>query len=120
MYEQKNQPLLTLKQFSWRLVNHGLIAFIVISVSVLIGMLGFMFFEAMFWHDAFLYAALLLSGHGSLSVPSSVAGKLFVGFYGMYAGLVFVTVLGIVFSPVAHRVMHKLNLSTNANTDTDT
>lgn len=113
MYEQKNQPLLTLKQFSWRLVNHGLIAFIVISVSVLIGMLGFMFFEAMFWHDAFLYAALLLAGDGSLFVPGSVAGKLFVGFYGMYAGLVFVAVLGIVFAPVAHRVMHKLNLDTD-------
>ena len=50
---------------------------------------------------------------GVVSVLASVAGKLFLGFYGLYAGLVFIVVLGIVFAPVAHRVMHRFHLDTD-------
>ena len=114
MYESKAQPLLAPMQFYWRLIGHALIALLVIVVSVLLGMFGFIYFEAMFWHDAFLHAMFLLGGLGAISVPQTMAGKLFLGFYGLYAGLVFVTVLGIVFAPVAHRIMHSFYLDNDS------
>jgi|LSQX01.1.fsa_nt_gb hypothetical protein len=114
MYESKAQPLLAPMQFYWRLIGHALIALLVIVVSVLLGMFGFIYFEAMFWHDAFLHAMFLLGGLGAISVPQTMAGKLFLGFYGLYAGLVFVTVLGIVFAPVAHRIMHSFHLDNDS------
>ena len=67
----------------------------------------------MSWHDAFLHAVFLLGGMGAISVPVTIAGKLFLGFYGLYAGLVFVAVLGIVFTLVAHRIMHRFHLDTD-------
>lgn len=110
VYESISQPLLSRWQFYQRLMYHVFIAMAVITVSVFVGMLGFMFFEGMAWHDAYLHAALLLGGHGALTAPQSISGKLFVGFYGLYAGLIFVAALGIIFAPVAHRVLHKLHL----------
>ncbi len=110
MYESKNQPMLSRAEFYKRILYHVLIAVLVIAVSVLIGVFGFMYLESMPWHDAYLHATLLLGGHGTLTAPQSVAGKLFVGFYGLYAGLVFVAVLGITFAPVAHRILHKFHL----------
>lgn len=110
MYESISEPILSRWQFYQRLMYHVFIAVVVISVSVFIGMLGFIFFEDMSWHDAYLYAALLLGGQGAVTPPQSISGKLFVGFYGLYAGLVFVAALGIIFAPVAHRILHRLHL----------
>lgn len=113
MYEAKDQPLLTPVQFYWRLFGHILIALLLIVGSTLIGIFEFTSLENMPWHDAFLHAVFLLGGMGAISVPVTVAGKLFLGFYGLYAGLVFVAVLGIVFAPVAHRVIHRFHLDTD-------
>ena len=113
MYEAKDEPLITRSQFCWRLSTHVVIAVLAIAVSTLIGMLGFIYFEQMSWHDAFLHAVFLLGGLGTISVPHSVAGKLFLGCYGLYAGLIFVAVLGVVFAPVAHRILHTFHLDTD-------
>lgn len=113
MYESKDQPLLTRMQFYWRLISHLLIAVLVILGSILIGVVGFMYFEGMSWHDASLHAIFLLGGLGVISVPASAAGKLFLAVYGLYAGLVFVTALGIVFAPVAHRILHTFHFDDN-------
>ena len=110
MYESISEPMLSRRQFYQRLMYHVFIAIVVVAVSVFIGMLGFMYFENMAWHDAYLHAALLLGGHGALTTPQSISGKLFVGFYGLYAGLIFVAALGITFAPVAHRILHRLHL----------
>lgn len=110
MYESKNEPLLTRVQFYWRLLSHALIAALVVIGSVVVGMFGFVYFEQMAWHDAFLHAIFLLGGLGTLSMPASISGKIFLAVYGLYASLVFVTALGIVFAPIAHRMAHSFHL----------
>lgn len=110
MYEAKDQPVLPKIQFYKRLIAHCLSALLVVVASLCIGMLGFMTFENMPWHDAFLHALFLLGGLGTITVPASVSGKIFLGMYGLYAGLVFVTVLGIVLAPVVHRLLHTFHL----------
>ncbi len=110
MYESKHQAILPQLQFYKRLLGHCLIAFLVVMGSLCAGMLGFMYFEDMAWHDASMHAFFLLAGLGTITVPESVSGKLFLGVYGLYAGLVFVAVLGIILAPVAHRILHSFHL----------
>lgn len=80
------------------------------AASLGIGMIGYHGFERLPWLDAFLNAAMLLGGMGPVEVPVTEAGKLFAGCYALYCGLVVLFVAGIIFAPVAHRIMHRLHL----------
>ena len=42
-------------------------------------------------------------------------GKLFASAYALSSGVVFVTSIGILFAPIAHRVFHKFNLEEGAD-----
>ncbi|MBL8416616.1 MAG: hypothetical protein JNN31_00125, partial [Dechloromonas sp.] len=45
-------------------------------------------------------------GMGPVHPPQTVAGKLFAGFYALYAGLAFLVTAGLLFTPVLHRLLH--------------
>ncbi|MEP7325310.1 MAG: hypothetical protein ABI836_05110, partial [Gemmatimonadota bacterium] len=66
-------------------------------------------FESLPWRDAFENAAMLLGGMGPVNTPTTNEGKLFAGFYALYAGLVFLVVAAILLTPMVHRIMHKLH-----------
>ena len=110
MYESKKQSLLSRMQFYWRLLFHAVLAALLIIGSVIIGVFGFVYFAQIPWHDAFLHAVFLLGGLGTISVPASVAGKVFLALYGLYVCLVFVTALSIVVAPVAQRILYCFHL----------
>jgi hypothetical protein len=69
-------------------------------------MAGYEYFEHLAWRDAFINSAMLLGGMGPVNAPQSDGGKMFAGLYALYAGLVFLIVLAIIFTPVIHRVLH--------------
>jgi hypothetical protein len=46
---------------------------------------------------------------GPVNAPVTPAGKLFAGFYALYAGLVFIVTAGLLFAPLVHRLMHRLH-----------
>ena len=73
------------------------------------GMAGYMYFEHLPWRDAFLNAAMLLGGMGPVESPATPGGKVFAGFYALYAGLVFLVAVGIVLAPVVHRLLHQFH-----------
>ena len=111
MYEHKKQPLLSRKAFFQRVAVHASVAVAILLTSLGIGIWGYIGFENLAWRDAFLNAAMLLGGMGPVNPPVTNAGKMFAGFYALYAGLVFLITVGIVFTPILHRIMHKFNLS---------
>jgi len=88
---------------------HAAAALALLLVSLMLGMAGYEHFEQLPWRDAFLNAAMLLGGMGPVDPPRTDAGKLFAGLYALYAGLVFLIVVGLVLTPVLHRVMHKFH-----------
>jgi hypothetical protein len=49
---------------------------------------------------------MLLGGMGPVNLPTTVNGKLFAGMYALYAGLVFIVTVALVFTPIAHRILH--------------
>jgi hypothetical protein len=52
---------------------------------------------------------LLLDGMGPVDPPRTDGGKLFAGFYALYAGLVFLIMAAMLFTPVLHRLLHKFH-----------
>ena len=69
-------------------------------------MTGYCCFEHLSPLDAFLNAAMLLGGMGPVNAPVTDAGKLFAGFFALYAGLVFIVTAALLFTPLLHRLMH--------------
>ena len=41
--------------------------------------------------------------------PRTGAGKLFAGFYALYAGLVFIVTAALLFTPILHRLIHRFH-----------
>lgn len=110
MYESKSQPLLPSHRFAHRLVIHVLYAVLVLAVTVMIGVAAHIWLEPVGWHDAVLNTALIVGGIGPYIVPETAMGKLFFAGYSMFVGLVFVATLGIILTPLAHRIIHKFHL----------
>jgi hypothetical protein len=110
MYEHHTKPLLPRKVYYQRLARHAGLGFTVIVVSLSIGMIGYHFLEKLPWIDAFLNAAMILSGMGPVATLQTDEGKLFAGFYALYSGIALITILGIIFAPVIHRFLHKFHL----------
>ncbi len=110
MYEHRRQPLLPRRRFYARLARNGAAGSGIIAGSLVIGMAGYHFLEKMSWLDAFVNAAMILSGMGPVGQLQTSAGKLFAGCYALFSGLAFITSVGVVFAPVFHRFLHRFHL----------
>jgi Na+-translocating ferredoxin:NAD+ oxidoreductase RnfD subunit len=77
-----------------------------LTASLGIGMYGYVHFEALSPLDAFLNSAMLLGGMGPVNAPVTARGKLL---HALCAGLVFIVSAALIFTPVAHRVLHKFH-----------
>jgi hypothetical protein len=110
MFENRSKPLLPRRQFYSRMARSLRLGAYIIAGALGIGMLGYHFFEKMSWLDAFVNAAMILSGMGPLGPLQTSAGKLFAGCYALFSGVAFLTSVGVVFAPVFHRFIHKFHL----------
>src|ERR1035441_9043933 len=79
-----------------RLARSACIGLLVIAFALGIGMVGYRAFEPMSWVDAFVNAAMILSGMGPVSSLQTDGGKIFAGCYALFSGLAFLTSLGII------------------------
>ncbi|HTT42198.1 MAG TPA: hypothetical protein VMG33_03945 [Steroidobacteraceae bacterium] len=105
-YERRSEPPLSRALFLRRLLRHVLLACALLAVSLAIGMLGYQHFEGLSWRDAFENSCMLLGGMGPVNNPSTDAGKVFAGWYALYAGIVFLVVATTILAPVLHRLLH--------------
>ena len=108
-YERRHQRPLEPHHFYRRFLMHSGIAAGLVVFSLLLGMSGYVYFESLTWTDAFLNSAMLLGGMGPVNPITTEGGKLFAGFYALYAGLVFLIAAGILGAPVVHRLLHRFH-----------
>ena len=111
MYEHKKEPLASNSVFYIRLFKHGCIAGMLIAISLLMGMVGYHYFGHISWIDAFVDAAMILSGMGQVSTLANSSVKLFAGLYAIYSGLLFISIIAIILIPIWHRILHKFHIS---------
>jgi hypothetical protein len=109
MYEAKSEKPVTRPRFARRIFNHAMVAVALISFSIGLGMAGYCGFEHLEPLDGFLNTAMLLGGMGPVNAPVTPAGKLFAGFFALYAGLVFIVTAALLFTPLLHRLMHRFH-----------
>src|SRR5262245_57262698 len=110
-FESKGQPLAPRRSFAMRLLRNALWSAAIIVIWLVIGMAGYGGFEKdMGVVDAFLNAAMILSGMGPVSELHTTGGKIFAGFYAIISGVVIFGVAGIALAPLYHRMLHKFHL----------
>ncbi|HLF13911.1 MAG TPA: hypothetical protein VI932_03355 [Bacteroidota bacterium] len=114
MYEHKSEPLLGRKNYLKRVLFHFLAASGILGMSLFIGVAGYHLTEELTWIDSLLNASMILSGMGPASELRTTAGKLFASFYSLFSGIIFLVAAGVIVAPVAHRIMHKLHLTTKS------
>ena len=107
MYEHHHRPVLPLRSFIRRLIRNLLIGFGIIVFSLGLGMFGYNYFEKMDWVDAYINAAMILSGMGPVSTLKTDAGKIFAGSYALFSGIIFLIVIAVILAPIVHRFLHK-------------
>ena len=110
MYEHKKQPLAPIGTFYQRVLKHILIALLVISVCLAIGITGYHYTANISWLDALHNASMILSGMGPVIDIKTVSGKWFSSAYALFSGVVFITNVGIILAPAIHRILHRLSL----------
>ena len=104
--EHKSEPILPWPRFVRRLCLSLGVGAALIVASLAAGMVGYHYLEGLAWLDAFLNAAMILSGMGPLAQVQTVAGKLFAGLYALYRGFAVLVIAGIAIGPVVHRTLH--------------
>lgn len=110
MFESRTDPLAPPQVFAWRVGKYALFASGVAFVALLVGVFGYHYIAKFSWIDSLLNASMILGGMGPMGDLPSDAAKLFASFYALFSGLVFISVMGIVLAPAAHRALHHFHL----------
>jgi hypothetical protein len=110
MYEKRHEKLASRSHFRRRVIRHGTLASAVVAGALLIGVLGYHWLGKFNWIDSYLNAAMILGGMGPVNPLETPVAKFFAGTYALFAGLVFISVSGIVLAPFLHRLMHLFHL----------
>lgn len=113
MFEHRTKPLLPRKVFVFRMLRCLALAFAIIGASLALGIFGYHFCAELSWVDSLLNAAMILTGMGPVNELHTVAGKLFASFYALFSGVVFITAVALLLSPVFHRFLHKFHLESD-------
>ena len=113
MPETKVGKLLDVNLFIRRLILNFILGTIMVTLALGMGMLGYHTYEHMSWVDAFVNAAMILSGMGPVSILVTESGKIFAGCYALFSGLAFIVIMGVIFAPILHRFLHKAHLDIN-------
>ena len=115
MFEHHSQPLATQAEFAWRMVRYTLVTTGIILFSLMIGILGYHYFESLSWIDSLLNASMILGGMGPVNGLQTTAGKIFASFYALYSGIILLASVGLWVTPIFHRFIHRFHLEIEDN-----
>lgn len=110
MEKPKKKRLPPMHVFLGRVAKAIALAMTLVFAALVIGVLGYRHFAGLGLVDALLESSMLLGGMGPVHELTTDGAKLFASGYALFSGLVFVGVMGIVLSPLAHRVLHAFHV----------
>ncbi len=105
------------KVFYKRLWYNAVFGSTIMTVCLLIGIIGYKLTIPEFdWYDSLLNASMILSGMGPVidaKIVLSNSAKVFASLYALFSGVAFISTIGILIAPIAHRFFHRLHLEDN-------
>ena len=110
MFEQKHQNVASVSVFVKRLALCFGLALFLILVALFIGIAGYHWIAGLTWIDSLLNASMILGGMGPVNSLTGTGAKVFASAYALFSGLVFMAVMGIIFTPMVHRMLHKFHV----------
>lgn len=110
MFEHKSNAVAHSSIFYRRLFKFWILGTILISFSLVMGTIGYMYFGDLNWIDGLYNASMILTGMGPAVENPCDSLKLFASFYAMYSGIIFLSSVTIVFAPIIHRFFHIIHV----------
>ncbi|HQW84501.1 MAG TPA: hypothetical protein PK987_08575 [Ferruginibacter sp.] len=110
----KKGKLLPVAVFYKRLWKNAVVGLTIMAISLLIGILGYkLTIPQLDWYDSLLNASMILSGMGPMidsNIKLTNTAKVFASIYALFSGVAFISTIGILIAPIAHRFFHKLHV----------
>ena len=116
-FEHRRHPLLSRRRFAGRMLTAIGLWLALAAVGLVVGMAGYAGFEGMSLADAYVNAAMILSGMGPVGELKTTGGKIFAGTYALFSGLVIIVATGFVLAPIFHRVLHRFHVESGKDDD---
>ena len=117
-------PIPSRRFFALRMFRNAAIAAGLVGGGLLIGMMGYHRLGGLGWAESFYYSSMILSGEGPppdppLTSPALLHLHIFAGFYALFSGVTFITMVGVLFAPALHRFLHRFHLEIAAHDEPD-
>ena len=109
-FERRHEPLAPVSVFVQRLIGSVAMALGLIALVLMIGIAGYHWIGGFNWVDSLLEASMILGGMGPVNSLPNDQAKIFASAYALFSGLIFIAVMGLVLTPVVHRILHKFHV----------
>lgn len=100
--------------FYRRLWSNAVVGMVIMFICLSIGVIGYKLTIPQFdWYDSLLNASMILSGMGPVidaTIHLTNKAKVFASLYALFSGVAFISTIGILIAPIAHRFFKKLHL----------
>jgi hypothetical protein len=110
IFERRHEKLAPVSVFAKRLGVFVGVALCMIGVALGIGVAGYHYLAGLGLVDSFLEASMILGGMGPVNSLTTDGAKIFASLYALFSGLVLIGVMGVILSPIVHRIMHKFHV----------
>ncbi|HEY3025118.1 MAG TPA: hypothetical protein VGJ55_03100 [Pyrinomonadaceae bacterium] len=110
VFERRNQKLAPRSVFVKRQLFSLAIGLTLLGCFLLIGIAGYHWIAGLDWIDSLLEASMILGGMGPINPPQTSGAKVFASLYALFSGVIFIALMGIILSPLAHRMLHRFHV----------
>jgi hypothetical protein len=110
MFEGRREKVAPFPVFLKRMARWATLSAGLVFIVLLIGVAGYHWLGELGWVDSLVEASMILGGMGAVSPLKTTAVKLFASAYALFSGLVFIAAMGLLLTPVVHRMLHKFHV----------
>lgn len=109
-HRRRYKPLPPNDVYYRHVMRNGILGVCIGGLALLIGVVGYHLTAGFGWLDSLENASMILGGMGPVDPVVTTGGKWFASFYALFAGVVFISTVGVVLAPTVRRFLHRFHL----------